>query len=47
MREDVHNGFVSVGRARDVYGVVVDAAGLKVDLAATQKRRAELKGARR
>ncbi|MCC7462126.1 MAG: hydantoinase B/oxoprolinase family protein, partial [Gammaproteobacteria bacterium] len=47
VREDVRNGFVSVARAREVYGVVVDAAGLKVDLKATQARRAELQGARR
>jgi N-methylhydantoinase B len=46
VREDVRNGFVSVARARDIYGVVIDAAGLNVDLAATQRRRAELKGAR-
>jgi N-methylhydantoinase B len=47
VRQDVRDGFVSVARARDVYGVVVDTAGLKVDLAATRKRRAELQGARR
>ena len=40
VREDVRNGFVSAARARDVYGVVVDAAGLKIDAAATRRQRA-------
>jgi N-methylhydantoinase B len=46
VRQDVRNGFVSVARARQVYGVVVDAAGLKVDLAATRQQRATPRRAR-
>lgn len=39
---DVVSGKLSVERARDVYGVVVDSAGEQVDRAATAAARAEL-----
>lgn len=45
--EDVRNGFVSAGRARKVYGVVVDAAALTVDNEATTRLRNELMEAAR
>ena len=38
---DVTEDYVSVERAQEVYGVVVDAAG-NVDADATAKRRAEM-----
>jgi len=41
--EDVANGYVSLEKAREDYGVVVDAATLGVDSTATQRLRAELK----
>lgn len=41
--EDVRNGFVSVRRAQDVYGVVVDPESFEVQLEATQKLRSELR----
>lgn len=40
VRDDVRSGFVSVARAREAYGVVIDAAGA-VDEAATRALRAE------
>jgi N-methylhydantoinase B len=43
---DVQSGFVSPARARDVYGVVLDAAGLSVDAAATQRQRDALRSLR-
>jgi N-methylhydantoinase B len=43
---DVRNGLVSLARARDDYGVVVDAATWTVDAAATRARRGELRAAR-
>jgi len=43
VRKDVHNGLASIGRARSVYGVVIDEKTLTVDLAATQKLRAQMK----
>jgi len=39
----VRNGGVSVKRAKDVYGVVIDEAKLEVDREATQKVRHERK----
>jgi len=36
---DVRNGGVSISRARDVYGVVIDETTLSVDREATEKRR--------
>jgi N-methylhydantoinase B len=39
---DVAEGYVSVGAARDVYGIVLDAATLQLDQAATARRRQEL-----
>ena len=39
VERDVVNGYVSVDRARDDYGVVIDPDTLKVDLEATRKRR--------
>lgn len=46
VRDDVRNGFVSAARAREIYGVVLDAAGLSVDAAATAARRRELRAGR-
>ena len=43
---DVTNELVSVGAARDDYGVVIDATALVVDEPATARRRAELRAAR-
>jgi N-methylhydantoinase B len=43
VREDVYQGYVTLGAARDTYGVVLDAETLTVDAAATQKRRAEIR----
>jgi len=40
---DVRNGYVSIERAREDYGVVIDPASLKVDSAATRKVRTERK----
>lgn len=42
---DVIEGYVSEDRARDVYGVVMKGRAA-IDVSATEKRRAELKGAR-
>jgi N-methylhydantoinase B len=41
VEQDVRNGYVSLEKAREDYGVVVDPGSLKVDLAATEKVRAE------
>jgi N-methylhydantoinase B len=43
VRRDVEDGIVTVQRAHDVYGVVLDPATLEVDQPATKKRRAELR----
>ncbi|MEJ2164782.1 MAG: hydantoinase B/oxoprolinase family protein, partial [Desulfobacterales bacterium] len=40
---DVRNGYVSIEKAREDYGVVVDPATLQADLAATKKLRSERK----
>jgi len=40
--DDVLDGFCSPGDAADVYGVVLDLDAGKVDLIATQKRRARM-----
>jgi N-methylhydantoinase B len=40
---DVRNGYVSIERAREDYGVVIDPASMKADPAATEKLRAERK----
>jgi N-methylhydantoinase B len=45
VEHDVREGLVSAGRARDVYGVVIDADGV-VDEIATSDRRAELRSQR-
>jgi N-methylhydantoinase B len=39
VQADVMNGYVSIDRARDDYGVVIDPETLKVDLEATRVRR--------
>lgn len=39
VRDDVRDGLVSVERARELYGVVIDSATLEVDSAATAKLR--------
>jgi len=45
---DVIEGYESLGKARDIYGVVftgrIDDDSLRVDMAATRVRRAELAG---
>jgi N-methylhydantoinase B len=46
VQRDVFNELVTVGHARDVYGVVFAAAGLEVDDEATASRRAELRQGR-
>ena len=43
---DVRNEFVSLGSARDDYGVVVDTEHWKVDVEATAALRAELRAKR-
>jgi N-methylhydantoinase B len=43
VREDVRQGYVSVESAEELYGVVVDAETLDVDLKATGKRRSSRK----
>jgi N-methylhydantoinase B len=40
---DVREGYVSAERAREAYGVVIDAGVLRVDEAATSALRAELR----
>jgi N-methylhydantoinase B len=42
--EDVRRGYVSIGAARDDYGVVIDKDSLNVDEAATQKLRGSRSG---
>jgi N-methylhydantoinase B len=42
--EDVLDGFCSADRAREVYGVVVDLETETVDMAATEKVRAAMRG---
>lgn len=44
--EDVAQGKVTPDRARDIYGVVLDATGDAVDLQATRTRRRRLSGSR-
>ena len=44
--EDVAQGKVTPDRARDIYGVVLDATGKAVDLEATRVRRRRLSGSR-
>jgi len=44
---DVRNELVSLAAARDDYGVVIDPAVWRVDLAATRARRADLRSAAR
>ena len=43
VRNDVLNGLVSVQRARDVYGVIVDPENFQVDYEGTKKLREEKK----
>jgi N-methylhydantoinase B len=43
VEQDVGNGYVSIEKAREDYGVVIDAGTLKVDLGETRKVRAERK----
>jgi N-methylhydantoinase B len=40
---DVRNEKISIKRAREVYGVVIDEKTMKVDMAETQKSRESLK----
>jgi N-methylhydantoinase A/oxoprolinase/acetone carboxylase beta subunit/N-methylhydantoinase B/oxoprolinase/acetone carboxylase alpha subunit len=43
VQKDVAEGLVSLGRARDVYGVVLDPETLEIQLEATEELRKELK----
>jgi N-methylhydantoinase B len=43
---DVRNEFLSAARAKADYGVIVETRGWRVDDAATQKLRAEMRAAR-
>jgi N-methylhydantoinase B len=43
MQEDVLEGLISLQRAREVYGVVLDPETLEVDAQATEKLRKEMK----
>ncbi|MBW2584280.1 MAG: hydantoinase B/oxoprolinase family protein, partial [Deltaproteobacteria bacterium] len=45
VRQDVTNGYVSIEKAREDYGVVVDPGTLEVDLEETQNLRAAKKKA--
>ena len=40
---DVRNGGVNLKRAREIYGVVIDERSMTVDMAATERRREEMK----
>jgi N-methylhydantoinase B len=42
VREDVRQGYVSVKAAAELYGVVIDAVTLTVDVRATERNRAEM-----
>jgi N-methylhydantoinase B len=42
--EDVRQGYVSLAAAAESYGVVLDAQSLRVDRAATEERRAKMRG---
>ena len=44
--QDVAQGKVTPDRARDIYGVVLDATGKAVDIEATRRRRRRLSGSR-
>ena len=44
VEQDVFNEYVSIEKARDDYGVVIDSKTLKVDLKETQKLRTARKG---
>ena len=44
VEQDVFNEYISIEKARDDYGVVIDSKTLKVDLKATEKLRAARKG---
>jgi 5-oxoprolinase (ATP-hydrolysing) len=46
VREDVLDGFVTLGQAREAYGVVIDESTREVDLAETAALREQLVGAR-
>lgn len=45
--DDVLNGYVSLEKARELYGVVIDSRRIKVDEEATRRLREELKAKRR
>ena len=45
VREDVRQGYVSVAAAAEFYGVVLDAATLALDAAATEAARAKMRAA--
>jgi N-methylhydantoinase B len=43
VREDVRQGYVSIAKAAELYGVVIDPATLAIDMAATRARRDRLR----
>ncbi len=43
VKNDVRNEKVSIGRAREVYGVVIDEKSMEVDLTKTQRLRETMK----
>ena len=45
VRQDFKNGLISRAAARDIYGAVIDEAGDKIDLVATQELRKALREA--
>ncbi|OGQ84038.1 MAG: hypothetical protein A3F90_14710 [Deltaproteobacteria bacterium RIFCSPLOWO2_12_FULL_60_19] len=45
VREDVLDGFITIGSAREIYGVVIDAQTRELDLKATATLRREMKKA--
>ncbi|HXQ53067.1 MAG TPA: hydantoinase B/oxoprolinase family protein [Stellaceae bacterium] len=47
VREDVRQGYVSAAQAAATYGVAIDPASFEIDLAATDRLRAELRNAER
>ena len=47
VQEDVRQGYVSAAQAEEIYGVVIDPETFALDLAATERRRVQLRGAAR
>jgi N-methylhydantoinase B len=43
VRDDVRQGYVTSGAAKDFYGVIIDPDSFEVDLAATERLRAQMR----